>query len=99
MGNLQGLTSKNRGKFEPKTPLLSPYHPTMFAKIKCQFLSTGQLNLWAKYLESKKTDLNNFLLGDTAGVEVGIRVQPNFPIVIPSLMALKMPEINAAKQQ
>ena len=40
-----------------------------------------------------------FLLGDTAGVEVGIRVQPNFPIVIPSLMALKMPEINAAKQQ
>ena len=61
----------------------------------CPFLSTGQNRKNAK----KRFELY-FSFSELRQFEVGIRVQPNFPIVILSLLtvwhAFKMPEIKGA---
>ena len=65
-GNLQGLISNTRGTFEPKTHARSHLKPLKILqkcdlggpdickKLFCQFLSTGGLNLSAKYSNSQK---------------------------------------------
>ena len=54
--------------------------------IFCPLLSKGQLNLWAKYSEPKKMDLKKVCFSMLQELDVRICVQPNFPIIILSLL-------------